>query len=318
MLLCLAVVLIGTKVAGKPAFWSKLFPDPAAVVEDVTQVAPPHGDVSTQTTMRPDFRSASSAPRLSPKLRDVIKDNVVGVTSEEWRAWGFSLQKAEEIAEQQRAGELPRQPTARYALLMGAPEDCRGKAWTVTGTLRRMTRATISNQNLRERTVLDAWLTLPDSGDGLVHVVLADKDNDIPLGTDFGNDAPEVTFTGYFFKREAYSSQAAGGLSLAPLFLAGSISRVPVPVALRTRSDQLTPWLTWLVGVTCAGMVIVIWSFVASDAAHRSERTHELTRLPSSPSFEGVDAESPYETLQQLEAVAELSASEFFPTAAEF
>jgi len=247
---------------------------------------------------------------LEAELQDVIQENVMGVRAEEWKAWAVSLHQAEDLAERSRTGESLRLPSAKYALLMDAPKDCRGLAWRVTGTLRRMTRERVTNQNLGELNVVDAWLTLPDSGDGLVHVVTRFADADIPLRQDFGDDAPEVTLTGYFFKREAYASGSSDGVSIAPLVLAGGISKVKLPAVMHTRSDQLTPWLGWLAVITCSGLGLVIWSFLASDAVNRGQRTHELTRLPPAPSFEGVDAESPHEMLQHLEATSQSSGFE--------
>ena len=52
------------------------------------------------------------------------------------------------------------------------------------------------------------------------------------------------------------------------------------------RFDMAPAWhWSMVVTVIVAVMGLVIWSFMASDAAHRSQRSHELTRLPVSPSF---------------------------------
>ncbi len=305
MLMGLAAVLIGSRLFGKPEFWARMFPDEAVASVENSAV-----NVVSRTVFRPELTSEPVAIPLAAELQDVIRDDVMGVRAEEWKAWAFSLRLAEDLVEQSRAGEVLRLPSAKYALLMDAPENCRGRAWQITGTLRRMTRERVMNRNLGEMTVIDAWLTLPDSGDGLVHVVSRFADDDIPLQQDFGKNAPEVSLMGYFFKREAYASASEDGASIAPLILAGGISKVKLPEVVHTRSDQLTPWLGWLAVVTCTGLGLVIWSFLASDAVHRGQRTHELTRLPPSPSFEGVDAESPHEMLQHLEATAEPSGFE--------
>lgn len=305
MLMALAAVLLGSRMVGKPEFWEHMFPEEGLVAAGAAAQ-----NVVSQTVHRPELTRGSAAVALAPELQDVIQDNVMGVRAEEWKAWAYSLRLAEDLVDQARTGESLHLPSAKYALLMDAPEDCRGLAWKVSGTLRRMTRERVDNQKLGEMNVVDAWLTLPDSGDGLVHVVSRFADEDLPLGQDFGDDAPEVTLTGYFFKREAYASASSQGMSIAPLILSGGISEVKLPDVVQTRSDQLTPWLGWLAVLTCTGLALVIWSFLASDAANRGQRTHELTRLPPAPSFEGVDAESPYETLQQLEAAAEPSGFE--------
>ena len=299
MLVALLLVLTGSRIVAKPDFWATLFPAVAAEQNAITQ------------TLRPDY-SGHVAKRLPEELRDVIRDNVIGVTAEEWRAWGVSLSYAEELHKQIKEETTVNLRAAKYALLMDAPDHCRGRPWTVTGALRRITRETTHHSKLGPIKVVDAWLTLPDSGDGLVHVISRSADGDLEFLNDYGKDPPQVTLTGYFFKREAYASQAETGLSIAPLFLAGSISEVPRPAVTASRSDQLTPWLTWLALGICVAIGVVVWSFMLSDAAHKGQRTHELTRLPPSPSFDGVDAESPCEMLQHMELATD---SGFAPSA---
>ncbi len=302
ILVTLGLVLLASNIAGKADFWSQLFPDnhSAGTADSRQQVA-------HHTTLRPG--PAADAPRiLRDHLRDSIKDNVIGVSASETQAWFVSMGLAERLTKQQ----IKQAAKARYALLMDAPDTCRGQAWTITGKLRRLSREKLTNDSTEYKNVFDAWLTLPDSGDGLVHVVALRADRDLPVTGELDTNPPEVTVCGYFFKREAYASGANDGLSIAPLLLAGNISRVHSPVTIETRADQLTPWLGWLGGLTCGALGLVIWSFVSSDAVNRRRRTHELTRLPAAPSFEGVTIETPHETLHQLESAAnELPCAEF-------
>jgi hypothetical protein len=305
MLVTLGLILVATKVVGRPEFWAKMFPDsqPAESV-DSDEVLVDH------MTMRPELNAGgttTSVRVLREDLQNSIEDDVVGVSAAETKAWGRSMELAERITSKQ-AKHLP---IARYALMMDAPNDCRGRAWKITGTLRRMTEEKLTNRSLDYPKIVDAWLTLPDSGNSLVHVVALQSARTLPFAAEFGQDAPEVTISGYFFKREAYASSAEAGLSIAPLLLAGSISPVPMPVSTATRADQLTPWLGWLAVFTCGTLAIIVWSFAFSDVANRRKRTHELTRLPASPSFEGVTIATPYETLHELETAAEAAAPEF-------
>jgi hypothetical protein len=305
MFVMLGLVLVGSKVVGRAEFWAKIFPD-----SQPTESADSETAVVNYTTLRPELKvnsTTASVRVLRDDLQNSIEDDVMGVSAAETKAWGRSMELAERITSKQ-AKQLP---TARYALMMDAPNDCRGRAWKITGTLRRMTEEKLTNHSLDYRDVVDAWLTLPDSGNSLVHVVALQSARNLPFAAEFDKDAPEVTISGYFFKREAYASSAEGGLSIAPLLLAGSISRVPMPVSTETRADQLTPWLGWLAVFTCGTLALIVWSFASSDVANHSERTHELTRLPASPSFEGVTIETPHETLQQLETAAEAAAPEF-------
>lgn len=298
LVVALGLVLVGSRVVGKPSFWAAMFPDSQQANHDSSA-----DTAVTHTALRPDFSATdgrSPVRELSDSLQNTIEDNVIGVTADEAKAWFVSMGLAERITSSQ-ARQLPQ---AKFALLMDAPDECRGHAFTVTGKLRRLTKETLTNDSTEYKNVIDAWLTLPDSGDSLVHVVALEAGRDLPVAESFGDNPPEVTVSGYFFKREAYASSAEGGISIAPLLLAGRIIRVPAPAVTSTRADQLTPWLGWLAVITCGGLGLVVWSFVSSDAVNRGQRTHELTRLPASPSFDGVSIETTHETLHQLESAA--------------
>ncbi|MCH2202009.1 MAG: hypothetical protein MK102_08565 [Fuerstiella sp.] len=294
MLVTLGLVLIGSRVAGRAEFWAKLFPDTSAADNAANDQ-----HVVNHATFRPGI-TREDVRVLREDLLNSISDNQIGVSSGETAAWFVSMELAGRLTETQILGL----PKARYAQFMDAPGECRGRAWKLTGTLRRLTREKLTNNSAEYDEVIDAWLTLPDSGDGLVHVVARSATGDLPFGTELAENAPEVTVSGYFFKREAYASGADGGLSIAPLVLAGTIAEVQLPNATGSRADQLTPWLIWLAIITCAALGLVVWSFVASDAVNRSQRSHQLTRLPVSPSFEGIRVETPHETLLQLETTA--------------
>ena len=292
MLVMLGLAVLTSRIAERADFWSQWFPE---------RRSPGTADSREQMVHHTTLRPVSGAPRtLQDDLRNSIEDNVIGVRAGESRAWFVSMGLAERLTRQQ----IKQAATARYALLMDAPDSCRGRPWTLTGTLRRLTREKLTNESTKYKNVFDAWLTLPDSGDGLVHVVALQADHDLPMTKDLDSNPVEVTICGYFFKREAYASGADSGLSIAPLLLAGNISKVSSSVMSETRAGQLTPWLGWLVGLTSGTLGVVIWSFISSDAANRRQRTHELTRLPQTPSFEGVTIETPHETLHQLETAA--------------
>lgn len=294
MLMTLGLVLIGSRIAGKAEFWAKLFPDTSAA----NTTADDHPRLN-HTVFRPEPGKAEVQVLREDLIRS-ISDNQIGVSSDETTAWFVSMELANRLTEKQ----IRTLPKARYAQFMDAPEECRGRPWKLTGTLRRLTRETLTNPSAEYGEVVDAWITLQDSGDGLVHVVARSATADLPFSTKFEQHPPEVTVSGYFFKREAYASGTDSGLSIAPLFLAGTISGVQLPGAAGSRADRLTPWLVWLALITCGTLGLVIWSFTASDAANRSQRSHQLTRLPVSPSFEGVHMETPRETLLQLESAA--------------
>ena len=192
----------------------------------------------------------------------------------------------------------------RFALFMDSPETCRGKAWTIRGKLRKMNRVQDDANSFGLKTLYDAWISLPDSGNQLVHVVAVAADAGLPLKSSGGTTSPEIELTGYFFKREGYIRSGTDGLGdvgLAPLLLAGRIQRYQPLTAERNEAEALTPWLGWLslVVVVCVGIAVL--QFRASDAVFRRTRVHQLTMLPVRVSFDGVHAVTVAESLQQLE-----------------
>ena len=272
--------------------------------------------VSSQTTLRPPLRmplpnpDEKSANIIPDDLMATVTDNVIGVRPSEARAFFVSLRRAETIT----PTDARLLPPARYALLMDSPGSCRGRAWSVRGTLRRLTIEKPSHSSLSDRKLVDAWVSLPDSGDGLVHVIAVSKDPSLEAKRSYGEDPPEIQFSGYFFKREAYLvADESKGLTIAPLLLAGEIELVPTPVVTEARSDQLTPWLGWLALATCGGIITMVWMFAVSDANHRGERTHELTRLPSHVTFDDVTAVNPDDAIRTMQRAAERAAEEPFP-----
>ena len=223
MLVTLGLVLVAARTAGRTDFWAALFPQDPEELQ-----AESDASVVTHTALRPE-RSPVTGPSparvLPDHLRSSIEDNVIGVSSDESRAWFVTL----DLAERLTPAQTRRLPEARYALLMDAAEDCRGRAWTVTGTLRRMTREQLTNDSTKYREVVDAWVTLPDSGDGLVHVVALEAGRDLPFAAEYDqrtrlkSRCPDTFSSG-----KPMHPGAEGGISIAPLLLASSITRVPL------------------------------------------------------------------------------------------
>lgn len=248
-----------------------------------------------------DLRSPgkANADRIPADLLKPVRDDIIGVHSNESDAYFASLRLAEKLAKSGASGDQ-----AHYALLMDSPETCRGQAWTLQGTLRRMTRLQSDANSFGVKSLYDAWLTLPDSGNQLVHVVAVAADAGLPLGDTRPATAPSVRLTGYFFKREGYvraGLDQKGDVALTPLLLAGKIERSVAPETLRSGAEELTPWLGWLALATCVGVVAIIWQFQISDSLFRRTRIHQLTTLPVRVSFDGVDAMTVSESLRVME-----------------
>ena len=262
----------------------------------------------------PDSKTATFNPDVIPRvpenLMQEVRDDVIGVHSSESEAYFASMKMASVFAER----KMNKAPAGAYALFMDAPNGSRGIAWNIKGRLRRLSVVRGQVNALGVGTVYDAWLTTDDSGPNLVHAVslkaspkLAQLVSETtPNKTvEFPNkSAPQITFTGYFFKREGYVNKQAD-ISLAPLFVAGILHDVPKPVVTSGRADQLTPYLGWLALAICGAVLLMVWSFSISDVAHAQTRTHQLTKLPAHATFDDVTSVTVLETLNQLEMGAQ-------------
>ncbi|MCA9083247.1 MAG: hypothetical protein KDA81_04285 [Planctomycetaceae bacterium] len=339
MILGFGVVLFCFNVVRRPAFWARIFPDDASsvVVNETTSdeslqpssekqpasvlqhdeflmKTTSSGDGVSVTANRIPFDEAqptattSGIPKIPDDLLEMVKDDVIGIHSTESQAYFAGLKLASLVDSR----KMRNAPAGAFALFMDSPNGSRGLPWKIEGQLRRLAAVRGQSNAFGVGTIYDAWVTTPDSGSQLIHVVSQSADESLknllagnveqtggPRMVEFlDRNAPQVTFTGYFFKREGYASRQ--GISLAPLLLAGTIRQVVKPVVTSTRAEELTPYLGWLTLAVCVGVVFMIWSFTMSDAVHSRTRTHELTRLPAHMSFEGVTSMTIGEMLSEI------------------
>lgn len=249
--------------------------------------------------MESSATTSANATDVPVKLTRSIRDDVIGVLSSETEAWFSTLRLA---------GKIPPQnnfPEGQFSLFMDSPQTCRGKAFTIRGRLRRLTREPLaaSAETFGVRSVFDAWISTNDSGNQLVHVVAMTADPGLPLTVHTGKNPPDVEITGYFFKREGYGAKGKDGkgdLALTPLILAGRIQHL-LPGVVVTRADEMNPWLTWIGIGVCCGVALIVWQFQASDKVFRETRTHQLTTLPVRPSFDGVESITIQQVLRDMQ-----------------
>ncbi len=243
----------------------------------------------------------SSVPSIPEELLKPVRDDVFGVQSSEADAYFASLRFAERL----KPADAAKAPEGRYALFMGSPNSCRGNAWSIKGKLRRLVRLQNDANSFGLKTLYDAWISLPDSGDQLVHVVAVSADKRLPLADITDKNAPTVEFTGYFFKREGYVRAGADGdgdAGLTPLLLTGRLRKFEAVQATGNGADELTPYLGWISLIILIAVVLLIWQFKISDSLFRRTRTHQLTTLPVRVSFEGVNAVTVNDMLRDMEA----------------
>ncbi len=233
-----------------------------------------------------------------------IQDDVLGVLAAEKDAFFGTLKLADRVF----AGRRDQMPEGRYAVLIDSPENARGRPLKIRGRLRRLTQAVLPEESRSYgiRRAWDAWISTPDSGNQLVHVIALAADQGLPIGDSLGKNGPDVEFAGYLFKREGYAAKGqdgSGELALAPLILSDRIIATAA-VTVVTRADELNPWLTWLAALIFAGVLLSVLQFRLADRAFLGSRTHQLTTPPVRPTFEGLDSLTTRQMLQQLEEIA--------------
>lgn len=251
-------------------------------------------------------RSAAGLDDAPPALTSAVRDDVLGILSAETSSLYGTLRLAQKVF----TGRRSEMPEGRYAVFMEAPESCRGKPWKIHGRLRRLTRAVLpeSAASYGIGSAWEAWISTPDSGRRLIHVIALSADPGLPVGEALGKKGPDVELAGYFFKREGYAAKGAdglGNLELAPLLVADKIARSPAPPKITT-AEEMNPLLLWIASGLGVSILAVLWKFNRADHDFRGTHTHSLTLPPVRPSFEGVGTVSIRQLLQDMEHAARL------------
>lgn len=244
-------------------------------------------------------QSSSTAGDVPAKLTQMIRDDVLGILSSETEAWLGTLRLAKNLTPTQK--QLL--PEGQYASFMDAPQVCRGKAYVIRGTLRRLIQAPLPTgaEDYGIRSAFEAWISTRDSGNQLVRVIALSASG-LPEG-ELGKSGPAVEVAGFFFKRQGYEAKGKDGkgvIMLAPLILSARITALP-PRVVESYSEKMYPWLTAIGICICGGVIFLIWQFQMSDHLFRGTRTFQLTNPPVRPSFDGVNAVTVPEALQQMQ-----------------
>ncbi|GDX90695.1 MAG: hypothetical protein ACK48R_16180 [Planctomyces sp.] len=251
-------------------------------------------------------RASTGLDDAPPALTSAVRDDVLGILSGEVTSLYGTLRLAQKVF----TGRRSEMPDGRYAVFMEAPEACRGKPWRIRGRLRRLTRAVLPESALSYgiQSAWEAWISTPDSGRRLVHVIALSADPGLPISESLGRDGPDVELAGYFFKREGYAAKGTDGLGipeLAPLLISERIARAPAPPKVTT-AEEMNPWLMWIASAVSVCVLSVLWKFHSADHDFRGTHTHSLTLPPMRPSFEGVTAVPIQQMLHDMEQAARL------------
>jgi hypothetical protein len=229
-----------------------------------------------------------------------VEDDTVFLRPAEREMWLRLEGKARDAT----AEELAHQSvgTVGYLQLFKQPDEYRGKAVTIRGTVKSAYRVAAHPNYLgiKDRFVL--WIA-PEGGPTSPIVVYAlELPEGFPAvpasdsGTMIKLDEP-VTVTGFFLKRGAYLGKDA--TYAGPLLIAKSPHWQPVSTLAEIRSGEIPTWLGWVGGVA------VVFALIASGMIYAQTRRKPAladSRLTAAPKLSGIEiGPSTAEALRQLE-----------------
>lgn len=335
MMVCgLGLVLFGIKLSANPSFWKSLFPErfveqPAdEVPEFQLSSAGPIDETITRPLLPNEFRSqpdsrfvkaeASDFDRRNaiddsfkepvPKIDTTphnrvsnffptevlnsILDNRMGVRKSESDAYYLMLA----AAARKKIPDNEIEKAATYPVLMSNSDYYRGAPIQLTGKLKGLVPFEAGENRFRISNLYDAWIFTRESGNRPYHVVCSGVNN-LPLNDNF-EKPPEVTVTGYFFKREGYSSK--GGLSSAPLVLAGEIKPRPIAQVVAAEDGQIQHYLSWFAVAVAGVLMFTLWNFAVSDWNYRFSRASQSLAPPANADLVGIEAVDINDVLRNL------------------
>jgi len=197
-----------------------------------------------EITVTPDPNEPTTLDQgtsISPTLLAVIDDNSAGIRPEERAVYFRGLKLAQEtpksnlkeaadkLQEQRRKANpkyahVPAKDFPQFVDLFENPDVYRGRAVSLRGTIRRLTKYDPGKNNQGIKEVYEGWIYTADSNSNPAVVIFTSKPPELVLGADITD---EIRATGYFFKIYDYQSQ--GGPGKAPMLLAGTVDWHPGP-----------------------------------------------------------------------------------------
>jgi hypothetical protein len=315
----LILIFIAMKVAVKPKTWSWLIPQ-----ESFQQNAAEPGRNHSSEPI--DFRVQLEEPQLKPgefysrpeadvskekieidpSLLSAVKDNTLGVRHFERDAYYALLTKARDSSA--RYLEQAALRDVAYAVLMINPDEFRGKPITIEGDAVRLWKIPVTTNEFGFDDLYEVWIVTSDSGNRPYRIVCNRLPEGIPL-VEKTSKPVRVKVTGLFFKREGY--QAEGGLTVAPLLLADTLTWYP-PRAVSGRENAWAPYLLGSVLVMGLILGLIVWQIGKNDKAFQGKHLKRLTAASpeSIEALNGIPTIEPEEMFRQLAEQAEQAESQ--------
>ena len=228
-------------------------------------------------------------------------DDKVGLRREEAHAFYTVIAKARDIS-LSLLEKAARQ--VDYTVLLADAEQYRGLPITIEGTIRRLNKIAVPDEDMREEFGLDqfdeAWIFTASSGTHPYRVICTQS-----ARGHFHGDEIEVPakFTGYFFKAQWYDS--LGGLQKAPLLIGKTIRRQHRPRRPKTANDLgLAPYVIGLAVLIALGLGLMIWRFNASDKKFGHQHIDHFTAATPAAiqELENLETSDPADLFRQMQA----------------
>lgn len=292
----LLLVVVAAILAGRPENWYWLTGKPGqndAPTADVSghdvvdhRVARRHDELGPSVVRVVPAPQSPDDETESPVTEGVqadleklssIEDNTIGVLPGERDAYYNLLDKAAKS----RAGALARNGTSEftYTVLMLESERYRGRLLTLDGTLHRLSKLEVAENEYGIHELYEGWILTVDSGNDPYRVVVSEVPEGLPADGSL-NTSVRVRMTGYFFKRFGYMTQDHR-LYTAPLLLGKRIRRVSRGSSASDDDVGLTPYIAGFALLLAAMIGTMLWRFSCSDRRFQKRHLQRLTEASS-------------------------------------
>ena len=319
-----ALVLFAMKVASRPESWYWLTGPPADApqtakqnpeIDDIDfsvksgdsdlpagafrmddQSEKLHDDADDEASSRPTPFSASDDILADATQLAEVRDSTLGVRRTEMDAFFYLLEKAREVPP--NLLERSARKDVGFTALMSDSEYYRGQLLTVRGDVRRLAPFPASENEYGLKTLYEAWLFTPDSGNNPWRFVCSE----IPAGLLQEGEltgVPHVRATGYFFKRYGYEAQQ--GLHTAPMLIGRSLVWHR-PRSAEEQDSGSAPYFLALFLLVGVALGVTVLRFTLTDRSFRKKHWRRITE-PTAKSVENLndwEVTDPADLLRQL------------------
>ncbi|WP_397571193.1 hypothetical protein [Schlesneria sp. T3-172] len=235
-------------------------------------------------------------PRIDKRYLDRVKDNDIGIRSDESEAFFWLLDHSRRVPPSQL--ERVSNKDVQYINLMTEPDRYRGEPITIEGDLWRLYELKANRNSYGVARMYEAWIFTGDSSNHPFRVVCTS----LPSGIEPGENLRKpVRVTGYFFKKEGYQSN--GGVHIAPTILARRININTMPNGIPSTSGIL-PYMIGAVMAIGLAVLVTIVGFAISDGRSSRAGMDRLRRHPQM-SFAGLKIPETVSVESALKQLAE-------------